>query len=261
AGMRWEYGAPMSELYGRMVNLDITPGFTAAEPVVASAPTGPLTGRKYPSSLVRPDRNGFEPRVGISWRPLPASTLVVRAGYGVYDDTSIYLTSAQMMYQQAPLSTSLSVANSSTCPLTLANGFRNCAGITPDTYAVDPNLRVGYAQVWQLSMQKDFPAALVITATYQGVKGTRGMQEFLPNTYPIGATNPCPACPSGFVYRTSNGNSTRQSVQLQLRRRLRSGLTASVDYTYSKSIDNDAQLGGQGHVAVNSIASPTQAAT
>jgi hypothetical protein len=43
------------------------------------------------------------------------------------------------MAQQAPLSTSVNVANSSTCPLTLAEGFRNCAGTTADTYAVDPH--------------------------------------------------------------------------------------------------------------------------
>lgn len=248
AGIRWEYGAPMTELYGRMVNLDIAPGFTAAAPVLASDPTGAVTGAKYPTSLVRPDRHGFEPRVGISWRPIPASTLVVRAGYGIYDDTSIYLSSAEMLAQQAPLSKSVQVANSSTCPLTMANGFVNCAGVTEDTYAVDPNLRVGYAQVWQLSLQRDLPGALVGTLTYSGVKGTRGTQEFLPNTYPIGAANPCPSCPAGFVYRTSNGNSTRESGEVQLRRRLRGGLTASVDYTWSKSLDDDSLVGAAGHV-------------
>ncbi len=258
AGLRWEYGAPMTELYGRMVNLDITRGFVGAAPVLASDPRGPLTGKKYPSSLVRPDLRGIEPRIGISWRPIPASTLVVRAGYGIYDDTSIYLSSAQMMAQQAPLSTSVQVANSSTCPLTLANGFLNCAGITADTYAVDPNLRVGYAQDWDVSMQRDFPGALVITATYSGVKGTRGMQEFLPNTYPIGAVNPCPACPAGFVYRTSNGNSTREAGELQVRRRLRGGLTATADYTWSKALDNDAQVGAEGHVETQaSMAAPS----
>lgn len=262
AGLRWEYGAPMTELYGRMVNLDIAPGFTAAAPVLASSPTGSLTGTKYPSSLVRPDLRGFEPRVGISWRPIPASTLVVRAGYGVYDDTSIYLSSAQMLAQQAPLSKSLTVANGPDCPLTLANGFLNCPGITPDTYAVDPNLRVGYAQDWQLSMQKDFPAALVITATYMGVKGTRGMQEFLPNTWPIGAINPCPSCPKGFVDRTSNGNSTREAGELQVRRRLRGGLTATVDYTWSKSLDDDAEVGAQGHATTTAaLATPSDTAS
>ena len=70
------------------------------------------------------------------------------------------------------------------------------------------------------------------------------MQEFLPNTYPAGASNPCPACPAGFVYLTSNGNSTRHAGQSQLRRRLRNGFTASVQYTLSKAID-DAALGGR----------------
>lgn len=248
AGIRWEYGAPITELYGRMVNLDIAPGFTAAAPVLANQPTGSVTSAKYPSSLIRPDRLGFEPRVGISWRPIPASTLVVRAGYGIYDDTSIYLSSAEMLAQQSPLSKSVQVSNSSTCPLTLANAFVNCAGVTEDTYAVDPNLRVGYAQVWQLSMQRDLPGALVGMVKYSGVKGTRGTQEFLPNTYPIGAANPCPSCPAGFVYRTSNGNSTREAGEVQLRRRLRGGLTASVDYIYSKSLDDDSVVGATGHV-------------
>jgi trimeric autotransporter adhesin len=262
AGLRWEYGAPMTELYGRMVNLDITPGFGAAAPVLSSDPTGPLTGKRYPASLVRPDRRGFEPRVAVSWRPVPASTLVVRAGYGVYDDTSIYLSSAQMMAQQAPLSKSLTVSNSSNCPLTLANGFIECAGFTPDTYAVDPNLRVGYAQDWQLSLQSDLPGALVATVTYSGVKGTRGMQEFLPNTYPIGAMTPCPSCPTGFVYRTSNGNSTREAGEFALRRRLRGGLTASVDYIWSKSLDDDAEVGAQGHVATQAaMAAPSDTST
>jgi hypothetical protein len=255
AGMRWEYGAPPTELFGRLVNLDIAPGFTAAAPVLGSSPKGSITGSTYPASLLHPDRRGFEPRIGISWRPIPASTLVVRAGYGIYDDSSIYLSSAQSMSQQAPLSTSVSVSNSASCPLTLANGFRDCVGTTADSFAVDPNLYVGYAQVWQLSAQRDLPAALVMTASYLGTKGTHGMQEFLPNTYAPGATNPCPLCPLGFVYRTSGGNSTREAATLQLRRRLRSGLTASVSYTYAKAVDDDAQVGAQGHITASSAAS------
>ncbi|MGH9448384.1 MAG: TonB-dependent receptor, partial [Terriglobia bacterium] len=66
AGLRWELGAPITELFGHMVNLDIAPGFTAAAPVLASSPVGPVTGSKYPSSLVRPTYSGWEPRLGIS---------------------------------------------------------------------------------------------------------------------------------------------------------------------------------------------------
>ncbi len=232
AGMRWEYGGPISELYGRLVNLDIGPGFSTATPVVGN-------------SLLRPDRRGVEPRVGLAWRPFPANSTVIRAGYGVYYNTSVYQSIATQMAQQAPLSHSLSVQNSAADPLTLASGFNASPSITPQTFAVDPDFRVGYTQNWQASIQRDLPGSLVATATYLGIKGTRGMQEFLPNTYPSGAANPCPACPAGFIYLTSNGDSTRESGSLQLRRRLRNGFTASLQYTFSKSID-DSALGGRG---------------
>jgi trimeric autotransporter adhesin len=246
AGVRWEYGAPITELYGRLVNLDVIPGFAAVAPVVASDPIGTLTGLRYPSSLVHPDKRGFEPRVGLAWRPLSGSSMVVRAGFGVYYDTSVYQTVAVQMAQQPPLSKTLTVQNSAADPLSLANGFIAPPSATSNTFAADPNFHAGYAQNWQVSLQRDLPGSLQMTATYLGIKGTRGPQEFLPNTYPIGAANPCPLCPAGFYYMTSNGNSTRQSGQIQLRRRLHNGLTGTLLYTFSKSIDDDAVLGGQG---------------
>jgi trimeric autotransporter adhesin len=246
AGMRWEYGAPITELFDRLVNLDVTPGFTAVTPVEAADPIGALTGQKYPSSLVRPDKDIFEPRIGIAWRPIAGSSVIVRAGYGVYSDTSVYQTIALQMAQQAPLSKSLSVQNSPVCPLTLASPFNPCPSTTADNFAIDPNFRVGYIQNWQLSLQRDLPGSLQLLATYQGIRGTRGMQEFLPNTFPIEAVSPCPICPVGFVDVTSNGNSTRELGQVQLRRRLHAGLTGIIQYTYSKSIDDDSLMGGQG---------------
>ena len=247
AGMRWEYGAPMTELYNRLVNLDVASGFAQVAPVLASNPVGSITGQTYPKSLVRPDRLGIEPRVGISWRPIPASTIVVRGGYGIYHDTSVYLTPMLQLAQQAPLSKTVRQQNGATCPLTLADAFTPCGTTTPNTFAIDPDFRVGYAQTWQLSIQRDLPWALQMVATYLGVKGTHGVQQFLPNSYALGAADPCPSCPSGFIYETSSGNSTRQSGQMQLRRRLRGGFATSLLYTYSKSIDDDAMFGGQGN--------------
>jgi len=246
AGARWEYGAPITELYGRLVNLDVAPGFAAVVPVVAADPMGALTGERYPSSLVNPYKRGIEPRVGIAWRPLSGSSMVIRAGYGIYYDSSVYQTISVQMTQQPPLSKTLSVQNSAADPLTLANGFIASPGVTANTFGVDPGFRPGYAQNWQVSMQRDLPASLQMTATYLGIKGTDGPQEFLPNTYPVGAVNPCPVCPTGFGYLTSHGDSTRQAAQIQMRRRLHDGFTGTFQYTYSKSIDDDAALGGQG---------------
>jgi hypothetical protein len=257
AGVRWEYGAPMTELYGRLVNLDVASGFTAAAPVLASDPVGPITGQHYTDALIRPDRSGIEPRIGVSWRPIPASTIVIRAGYGIYHDTSVYLNPALQFAQQAPLSKSVREQNSAACPLTLANGFIPCPSTTSQVFGLDPDFRVGYAQNWNLSVQRDLPGSLQLTATYLGVKGTHGVQQFLPNSYALGAPDPCPQCPSGFVYEVSGGNSTRQSGQVQLRRRLRARFTALLLYTYSKSIDDDATLGGQGHTSSAAQSNPS----
>jgi len=249
AGLRWEYGGPLVELSNQLANLDVNPNFSQDVPVLATNPIGTVTGSRYPTSLIRPDHLGIEPRVGLSWRPIPGSTLVVRAGYGVYDDTSVYLSMASQMSQQSPLAnyTGFTVQNGNGCNLTLANF--SCPSAS--TFGVDPNFRVGYAQTWQFAIQRDLPGALQMTVTYLGVKGTRGVQSYLPNTYPVGGASPCSTstCLADFIYRSSNGDSKRESGSVQLRRRLRSGFTASVQYTYSKSVDDDSVLGGQGPIA------------
>ena len=259
AGLRWDYGSPISELYGRLVNLDIAPGYTAIAPVLANDPVGPLTGEHYPNSLIRPDLHEFEPNVGLAWRPFPASSVVIRAGYSLRYNTSVYQQIASQMAQQSPLSTNL-IASNAVTPLTLADAFYSPPGAITNNFAIDPNFKVGYSQNWQASLQRDLPGSLVMVATYNGIKGTRAVQEFYPNTYPIGVTNPCPTCPSGYIYETSNGNSTREAGQLQLRRRLHSGLTSTLQYTYSKSID-DASLGGRSFFAGSGAAGAAAVAT
>jgi trimeric autotransporter adhesin len=231
-GVRWEYWGPTSERYGRLVNLALSPNFDQATPVISGSP-------------IRPDRNNIAPRLSFSWRPLAASSMIVRGSYGLYFDTSVYQPIVTQMAQQAPLSKSLRIANTPESPITLADGFSYTGTTTATTFAVDPKFRLGYSQNWSLSVQRDLPWALQMVATYSGVKGTRAMQQILPNTFPLGAADPCPLCPSGFTYLTSNGNSLRNAGDVQVRRRLRAGLTASLTYTYAKSMDN-AILGGRG---------------
>ena len=228
-GARWEYETPISELYGRLVNLNIAPGFSGVSPVTGN-------------NLIHSDKIGIQPRVAFAWRPIATSSVIVRGSYGVYRNTNVYQSIAVQMAQQSPLSKSLRVQNTSASPLTLTNGFITAQGVTPNTFAIDPNFRIGYAQNWMLSLQRDLPAALQMTATYLGTKGTRLPQQFLPNTFPAGAISP-----SGYIFLTSNGNSTREAGQIQLRRRLRSGFTATLQYTYAKAID-DAPLMGSGQV-------------
>ena len=137
-GIRWEYSSPVSELYGRLVNLDIANGFAAESPVLGRNPVGPLTGQRYPGSLVRPGKHGFGPRAAFAWHPFAGSSMVVRGGYGIYYNTSVYQSIANQMMQQSPLSKSFTVANSPADPLTLANGFIASPTTTQNTFAFDP---------------------------------------------------------------------------------------------------------------------------
>ncbi len=52
-----------------MVNLDVTPDFTAAGPVI-SGESGPFTG-SFPKALMDADTNNIAPRVGFAWRIKP----------------------------------------------------------------------------------------------------------------------------------------------------------------------------------------------
>jgi hypothetical protein len=132
------------------------------------------------------------------------------------------------------------VATSPEHPLTLANGFASAGGNARNTFAVDPDFRVSLLENWTASAQRDLPASLTVIGTYLGSRGHRLMQQFLPNSYPAGALNPCPSCPAGFIYLSSTGRSLRNAGDVQVRRRLRNGLTASVKYTLAKASDDAA---------------------
>ena len=60
-GVRYEYNSPISELYGRLVNLAV------ANQLRFGHSAG---GRESAGPLIQPDRNNIAPRIGFAWRPL-----------------------------------------------------------------------------------------------------------------------------------------------------------------------------------------------
>lgn len=241
-GLRWDLSSPVNELYNRLVNLDIANGFGAIT-TIQPGQTAPTYG-SLPSSLIHSDRNNVSPRLGFAFRPFKKDSLVLRGGYGVYFNTSVYNQVAANMAQQPPFAQVLSISGSQAAPLNIQTAFLSAVGRpVTNTFAIDPFYRIGYAQTWSFTLQHDLPRSMFFTAGYLGTKGTRLDQQFLPNSVAPGLTES--SLPHGYTYETSNGNSIYHAANFQLNRRFRSGFMAHASYQFSKSIDN-AGTGGRG---------------
>jgi len=245
-GLRWDYQTPVTEIYDRIVNLDIAPLFTAVAQVLPGQ-TGPLTGRLYSRSFVKGDANNLSPRLGIAWRPSAKHSTVLRAGYGVYFNSSVYSNVASQMSQQPPLAVAYNLNIQQSPLLRIADAFTNPANVktntlTTNTFAVDPDYRIGYVQQWNFAVQQNLPYSFQTTVSYQGSKGTNLNRQFLPWVTPPNA--PAAPYPTGYVYQTFGGNSIYHAGAIQLMRRFRAGLSAGASYVFSKSIDDGGAAGG-----------------
>ncbi len=245
-GLRYEYNGPYTEANNRIANLDVAPKFTAAALVLPGTP-GPYSGT-FPNSLIQPDRNNFAPRVGIAWKP--EKKMVVRAGYGINYNLAQYGTMIQNFAFQPPFANAATnttdvteFANGS--PLTLATGFPGASsGTVTNNFAVNPNYRLGYVQIWNLDIQRELPGGVVLNAGYNGAKGTRLDTERA--LAPLAAGSQSLIEP--FIYESSEGNSILHAGSLRIRKRMAKGIGLSAQYVYSKSIDDASSIGGGGSV-------------
>jgi hypothetical protein len=234
-GLRYEYNGPYTEAKNQVANLDVAPGFTAAVPVLPGQ-VGPYNG-VFPASLIKADRNNFSPRLGLAWKPLKLT--VVRAGYGINYNLAQYGAVIQNFAFQPPFAETATNTAATADFLHLANAFPSLApGSITNNFAVDPNYRLGYVQVWNVDIQRELRGGIVLNLDYNGSKGTRLDTEralLIPGL-------------QAFTYESSAGNSVFHAGSIRLRKRLANGIGLGATYIYSKSIDDASSIGGGGVV-------------
>ena len=250
-GLRWEYYGPFSEKYGHLANLDVARYFTAVSVATPNQPG--LYSGAFPASLVQPDKNNFSPRVAIAWKPHADKPLLIRTGYGIYYNGSIYTGIARNLASQPPFANTVNLTSTTLNPLTIQQGFTvlPTKSIT-NTYAVDRNYAVGYAQSWNFSIQNEFPRQIVAEVSYLGTKGTRLDLQTYPNRAAPGSSLTAEqrlaiSNATGFTYESSNGDSIYHALNTRITRRLRRGLQLNATYQFAKSIDNSSTFGGAGN--------------
>ena len=233
-----------------------------------------------PRSARRLEKLNFAPRLGMAWRI--GESGVVRLGYGLVWQEQAGITTPFTLPQFPFIQTvSQRSLDGVTPAFRLANGPRvepipldGNAGLGQGVFAVDRNLGSGYAQQWNLAIQRVLSDNLVVEVAYAGSKithvgipdsninqltvaqlalGNQLLQQvpnpffgLIPRSSSIGdptipraqLLRPFPRFTTVSLYRNNVGNTSYHALQAKLEKRFARGLSFLLSYTRSKLIDD-----------------------
>ena len=250
-GLRYDYFGIIQEKHGLFNNLDPATGVAFA--------VG--QGRLY-----QPDYRNVAPRVSAAWDVTGKGKTVVRAGYGIfYDAFSQDLFMGHLpfsssfdpgaAYSGLPGAGQISFASPLQTPFAPNQPvFGTIANYTPmaDEFGVNPNIRTPYLQNFNLNVQQQLARKVVMQVGYVGSQGHK-LFDFRdinqPSQATITATDlacncnltvPGPLNPGrNYIYwMESAANSSYHSLQTSVRVDNWHGVTTSLNYTWSHSIDD-----------------------
>jgi len=235
-GLRYELAMPYVEVNGQMANLDVTPTFTAAAPVVSGG-VGPYSGA-FPAGLLNTDVNNLGPRLAVAYRV--AKNTVLRSGYSITYNSGSYASIARQLVAEPPFAETETIIGTATGPLTLAEALLSSTATTTNNYGVDKDYSLGTIQTWNAALSRDLPKNWNVTGVYTGTKGTDLDILRAPNRGPLGLLIPGV---QPFTWESSGGHSILNAGSLQVRRRQAGGIGGGVSYTIARSMDNASSLG------------------
>ena len=186
-GVRYSFFAQPTDARGEMDNFDPALYTAASAPainpangnyVTPIAQTNPpvdgiiIAGKNSPfgNKISNDNYHDFAPRVGVAWDPFGKGTTAIRAGYGVFFDSTLFGTYEQNIFANPPFVESVSYANAS---------FSNIAGGTQGVitspltlHATQLPSSTPYSQQWNLTVEHQFASQIVLDVAYVGTKGT-----------------------------------------------------------------------------------------
>ncbi len=200
-----------------------------------------------PGNYIGNDLKQFAPRVGLAYRPLATSRLVLRAGYGMYYNTwpwgfGSYETALNPPFNGAQVFEPLA---GPTPTLTFANPFPSgqgavASGATVNAYPT--NYRYPMSHEWNFTVESQVAANMALRATYLGIETEHETQVFNLNDPPPapGPVQPRrPYQPFGPINFWENGQTVNsQALQLSALRRFSSGLSFEIEYSWTKTLDS-----------------------
>jgi len=241
-------------------------GFVQAGNVIAqyNLPDLPKVDRRMLNSI---DPNNFGPRLGFAYSPRSSGRLVVRGGYGIFYSRYSY----SHVFTSTRIPPNYILGRRTNAPF--ADPF--FATPPPDQFPTfvtgieladsvyDPNLRTPYLHQYNTSVQYAVAADLLLEVAYVGTRGLNLFRTVALNQARLASPdrpviNEVPGqvittntldnaplrapfqglSPNSFGQIQSTAQSSYNSLQMSLTKRLSQGLQFLAAYTYAKSIDN-----------------------
>lgn len=249
-GVRYDYFGVVREKHGNFTNINPANG----APIV-------LNG----ADLYQPYYKNFAPRVSAAWDITGKGKTVVRAGYGIFYDA----VSQDMFLGHLPFNSGFdpgpAYAGFGPNPISQAGLFGGALSSTNpiygpssalgDAFGVDPNIRSPYMMNYNLNLQQEVAKKMVLQVGYVGSNGHR-LYRFRDINQPsfaeiraadlacncindFSAPRHLPTSPFFYInWQESSANSAYQALQTSFRINGWRGITSTVNYTWSHSIDD-----------------------
>ena len=178
-GVRWSFFGQPTDTNGQMTNFDPAAYDPAKAPKIDPTTGRVIAGNRrlanqrhhhrrqelaYGNQIANDNYHNFAPRIGLAWDPFGTGKTSVRAGYGIYHDSTLFGIYEQNMFANPPFVASVTYTNASFNDVSAGT-----AGIDPlgpnATAVLAPRgtqipAKTPYTQQWSLNIQRQLPEEL-----------------------------------------------------------------------------------------------------
>lgn len=183
----------------------------------------------------------FAPRLGLNWQAhqTPGHETIVRAGGGIFYDTGS-ANGSNAYYGPGSInkyfgSGQFPLPASTVASLPAANADDPYASTV---YAYVPDFKTPYTAQWNVAVEQALGPQQSLSVSYVASIGRRLLAQR--ELYPDAFGNDAFSEDQGLHLTTNNATSSYSSLQVQMKRRLASGLQAMVSYVWAHSLDDSS---------------------
>jgi hypothetical protein len=276
-GVRWEPYFPWNEIKGRVEMFSI-PNYNAGvrSRVFPNAPPGLL----FPGDPGMPSRGttgtmaNVAPRIGFAYSPSKDAKMSIRGGFGMFYDTQTPGVVNNRFADLTPFSPQIAITSPIgpfsnpalgiqdypfPAPYPPPKDSRFPPPVLSITYDPTTHFEVPVSYNWNLTVEQQLAQNWLLQVAYVGAHGSHGKE-----TVNLNPARYIPGSSLGTDQRrifqgyaainmdSQSGNSSYNSLQVAVKKRLSYGVNLNLAYTFSKSIDDYPNGGGNADIGSDS---------